>query len=347
MGLQNTALDRLEHFIHRYFLGMIVASYAVATLMPGFGLWLRGVRFGAAGGLEWSLPSLMLASLLFNAGLGVKTRELRHLLRNPGMVLGGVCGNLLMPLAFIAALSAALSLWHNPEEVQQILVGLALVASMPIAGASTAWAQNANGNLALSLGLVLSTTLLSPLLTPLALHAVGFVTRGDYSDDLHELASEGVVGFLGAWVILPSLLGILLHGLVGEHRLAPVKPFLKLVNFGVLLLLNYSNAALTLPGALSEPDFDFLAVILVIVVALCAATFAAGYWLGRVFRAERGDRVSLMFGLGMSNNGTGLVLASLALADHPGVMLPVIFYNLAQHLVASTVDGAVARRHPA
>jgi BASS family bile acid:Na+ symporter len=47
-----------------------------------------------------------------------------------------------------------------------------------------------------------------------------------------------------------------------------------------------------------------------------------------------------MFGLGMNNNGAGLVLASLELADDPGVMLPVIFYNLIQHLVASLVDSA-------
>ena len=45
-----------------------------------------------------------------------------------------------------------------------------------------------------------------------------------------------------------------------------------------------------------------------------------------------------MFGLGMNNNGTGLVLASMALADHPGVLLPIIFYNLVQHLIAGLVD---------
>ena len=45
-----------------------------------------------------------------------------------------------------------------------------------------------------------------------------------------------------------------------------------------------------------------------------------------------------MFGLGMNNNGTGLVLASMALADHPQVLLPIIFYNLVQHLVAGMVD---------
>ena len=54
--------------------------------------------------------------------------------------------------------------------------------------------------------------------------------------------------------------------------------------------------------------------------------------------------VSLMFGLGMSNNGTGLVLASMSLSDHPQVMLPIIFYNLVQHLVAGFADKRVLQR---
>jgi BASS family bile acid:Na+ symporter len=79
-------------------------------------------------------------------------------------------------------------------------------------------------------------------------------------------------------------------------------------------------------------------LILTIVVGLCSLAFGTGYLLSRVLRASRSERTSLMFGLGMNNNGTGLVLASLCLADHPRVMLPIIFYNLVQHLVAGIVD---------
>ena len=328
-----------------------MSSYVVATVSPGLGLWIRNQSLGNVNvfqaKLVFSLPPIMLASLLFNAGLGVKVAELKHLLHKPLVLLGGVFGNVTAPLAFIMAISFTMRLWHNPDEVQQILVGLALVASMPIAGASTAWAQNVNGNLALSLGLVLATTVLSPLLTPMVLHAVGFVTTGDYSEDLHELAADGSVSFLGAWVILPSLLGILTCWFVGEHRITTMMPYLKLINYGVLILLNYSNAALTLPDVAAHPDLDFLAITLVIVIALCLSAFATGFLLAHIFQADRKDTVSLMFGLGMNNNGTGLVIASLALADHPQVMLPIIFYNLVQHLVASLVGIAVFRRQPA
>jgi bile acid:Na+ symporter, BASS family len=40
-------------------------------------------------------------------------------------------------------------------------------------------------------------------------------------------------------------------------------------------------------------------------------------------------------------------VASAALADHPMVMLPLIFYNLVQHLVAGGVDRLVCRLSPA
>ncbi len=338
----------LVHLIHRYFIWIIVSSYLIAAVMPGFGLWIRTLNLGSFSvfqcKLDFPLPPLMLASLLFNAGMGARSAELRHLLHKPWVLLGGVFGNVATPLAFIMVVSFAMRFWHNPDEVQQILVGLALVASMPIAGASTAWSQNANGNLALSLGFVLATTLLSPLLTPMVLHAVGFVTVGDYSEDLHELAADGAVSFLGAWVILPSLLGILARWLAGDDRINSVMPLVKLINYCVLVLLNYSNASLTLPNVLSDPDLDFLAIMLVIVIALCSLAFASGYLLARVFHSDRKETVSLMFGLGMNNNGTGLVIAALALADHPQVMLPIIFYNLVQHLVASSVDYAIFRR---
>jgi BASS family bile acid:Na+ symporter len=80
-------------FIHRHFIWMIISSYIVAAMMPGFGLWIRNVSFGGA----ISLPLLMLAALLLNAGLGVKTEELTRLLQKPFVLLCGVSCNLMIP----------------------------------------------------------------------------------------------------------------------------------------------------------------------------------------------------------------------------------------------------------
>lgn len=331
-----------SRFAHQRFIWFLLASYLLAGIWPAWGLWIRRVTLGQIEAFQEqtlvSLPMLMLAFLLFNAGLGVELTGVREMPRNLKILLVGVAANLLVPLGFIFVVSRMMGFWHNLDETQNILVGLALIASMPIAGSSTAWTQNANGNMTISLGLVLATTFLSPLTTPLVLHAVGAMTTGDYSEDLHELATHGTGMFLAICVILPSVAGILLRIFLRQNRMVTVKPYLKLINSIVLLLLIYSNASVALPKAISQPDMDFLTVMLVIAISLCCLAFFFGWVLALMFQANSAQRTALMFGLGMNNNGTGLVLAAMALSDHPQVMLPIIMYNLIQHLVAGSVN---------
>src|SRR5262245_16291782 len=138
---QGHALSRL---VHSQFIWLLIGSYFLAGVFPVFGLWIRSVSWGTI-----NLPMLMLGFLLFNAGVGVEVSELKQLRRAPTSLGMGLLANLLIPIAFIWGVSQVMQLWHNPDEVQNILVGLALVASMPIAGSSTAWSQNANGDMAL------------------------------------------------------------------------------------------------------------------------------------------------------------------------------------------------------
>jgi BASS family bile acid:Na+ symporter len=169
------------------------------------------------------------------------------------------------------------------------------------------------------------------------------MAQGNYARELHALAGYGTGTFLILCVVLPSLLGIALHWAIGEARITAARPTLKLVNTLNLLLLSYANAALSLPQAVADPDWDFLTVILAIVVSLCVLAFGSGWLIARLLELGPGQKAALMFGLGMNNNGTGLVLASLTLSAHPRVMLPIIFYNLVQHVVAGTVDFILAR----
>jgi BASS family bile acid:Na+ symporter len=344
-------LDWLSHIVHRNFIWLLAGSYLIAAFFPGLGLWMRGVTFGEVSlGQERahvSLPMVMLALILGNAGLGIRTAELRGLLRAPHVLAGGLAGNLLVPVLFIFIVSRAMGVWHNQDEVQNILVGLALVAAMPIAGSSTAWAQNANGDLALSLGLVLFSTFLSPLTTPVVFDLVEHMASGQYADALEELESNGTGVVLIFCVLLPSLAGMAVQHTAGPARIARWRPGMKLANSINLLLLNYSNAAVSLPQAAVEQDWDFLAMILVIVTGLCTLGFLSGWLIGKLLHGGREQRIALMFALGMNNNGTGLVLASMAVAHFPRVLLPVIFYNLIQHLVAGTVDRFWCRREPA
>ena len=337
----------LSQFVHHHLLWFLISAYFIAAVFPSAGLGIRSVTFGDIPifhtTIHVSLLLLLLATLMFNAGLGVKTSHLKSLLQKTGVLLTGLIANLAIPMIYIFCVTLVMRLWYEPDEAQHILVGLALVAAMPIAGASTTWAQNSSGNLALSLGLVLSSTVLSPVITPMALHVFGEMASAEYERVLQDLAAYGSGAFLGLWIVLPSVLGLCVRFAVPEPQLTTVMPFIKLINAVVLLLLNYSNASVSLPQAVADHDFDFLAVTVGITAGLCFAAFASGYGLSRLFKLDQADRVSLMYGLGMNNNGTGLVLASLVLASYPRVMVPIICYNLVQHLVAGSIHEVLSR----
>jgi bile acid:Na+ symporter, BASS family len=340
-------MSAVSHFLHRHLLKLVILSYGLAAVIPGPGLWLKETNVldlvGLPGRFAMTPPKLLLWLLLFNAGLRVRSGRIGQLARRPGVMFAGLVANLVVPLAFLALMVPVLRAWHNPDEAAIVLVGLALVSSMPIAGSSTGWAQAADGDMALSLGLVLGSTFLSPLTTPASLHTLGLLAPSHYGEQLHQLAGRDTATFLVAWVLIPSALGIVVRATLGERWAQAVECRLRIVAPATLLVLCYANASSCLPQALGNPDWDFLSIIMVFVAGLCALTFTAGHAIGRLVGADRGQRVSLMFGLGMNNNGTGLVLASMAMGSQPLVMLPIIVYNLVQHLIAGGVDALLRK----
>lgn len=123
------------------------------------------------------------------------------------------------------------------------------------------------------------------------------------------------------------------------RALAGAKP----AGTAILLVLCYANATASLPAVAADPDWDYLGLVAAAAVVLCGSGFAAGWAIARLVRAGGPEGRSLVFGLGMTNNGTGLVLAGSVLAGAPAAVVPVLAYNLIQHLVA----GAVSRKfHP-
>jgi len=339
MAGRNSFFGRTQGFLHYHFLWLLAGSYLLAALCPWPGVAIRHtavLNAGAVGVI--SLPMVLLAFLLFNAGLAADATDLAGVVRRPLALLAGVAATVAVPLAVVAGLAAGLGWWHDPDEARCLIAGLGVVAAMPVAGSSAAWSQQAGGSTALSLGLVIASTLLSPLTTPFALAAVGPLAVGDGSPS--ALLGAGTISFLVVGVVLPSALGMTVRRLAGAEAVAGVQPVLKTAGTVVLLVLCYANATASLPGVIADPDWDYMALVVAAAGVLCGSGFAAGWAVARLVGAGGSQQRSLVFGLGMTNNGTGLVLAGVALSGMPAAILPVLTYNLIQHLFA----GAVSRK---
>src|SRR4051812_32775319 len=91
-------LDRALAFIDRHFLWLLLGSYLLAAGAPAPGLWLKDVTLGKIGLLgqttKVTLSMVLLGTLLFDAGLGVRARDLHGLLKGPWLLLAGFAANL-------------------------------------------------------------------------------------------------------------------------------------------------------------------------------------------------------------------------------------------------------------
>lgn len=331
---------------HHTFLWLLVGAYALAGLAPAAGCWLSGLAgsgsvFGHA--VRVSAPAALLGVLLFAAGFAVRSEHLRGVFRRPTALAAGLTASVVVPVLALFAAAPLLALWHDPAEARDLAVGLAVVAAMPVAGSAAGWSRAADGDCALALGLVLLSTLLSPLTTPLAFGAAAQFVPGDAGAVLSGLAGgDGAGAFVVAWVVLPTALGLAVRWAAGGARADAAGPWIKRATTAVLLVLCYANASACLPRVVGDPDWDFLALVAVAAGAMCAAAFAAGFGAARAVRADPARRAALVFGVGMANNGAGLALAAGALAGCPMALLPVVAVNLVQHLAAGWAN---ARLH--
>ncbi|WP_406378965.1 sodium-dependent transporter [Streptomyces sp. NBC_01618] len=262
-------VPRALSLLQRRLTWVTVTAYAAAALLPGAGLALRRVHLAAVpvpGGArtQLTLPSLLLAHLLFTAALRVPAGELPRLVRRPLSLLVGMAANTLIPLALPPCLAAALGRLPDTDGCSGLITGLALVGAMPVAAGATVWGGRAAGNHSLVVGIVLASTLLSPLTIPLMLSVASTVTRGHYAHDLSRMAATDGGAFAVISVIVPCVAGLAAQWMTPRHMLERHLPWLGLLGLVDAVLLTYSNACGALGGFLFHPRPALLVAAVVV-----------------------------------------------------------------------------------
>ncbi len=329
--------------LHRYFLAALVAVYALAAVAPGPGTIIREFAVSLPGGGQERASMLLLAVLLFCAAAVIRWSQVHELAAHPSALTGGLLAAWFGPALLVAVAGQILPRMMGAEATAGILVGLALVAAMPVANSSAGWTQNAEGNVALSLGLIVLSILLSPLATPFLLKLMGLVLSGDDTARIDQIVTQFSGWRFILWVILPSLAGAAAAHLAGPQRIERAKPWFRLITLVDILILNYANASLAVDRIWQQHEWTVIAIAALLAVAVSAVGILLAGVLARLWRLPREAHTALVFGLSMKHTGLALVLAGEILHDQPRVILVVLLTTLAQHVAAAAVDWRLGR----
>ncbi|MET7310232.1 sodium-dependent transporter [Streptomyces sp. NPDC005571] len=327
------AMDWLRRRLGR----AVAVSYLAALLLPGPGLWLRHPHTLPRIDLTLHTAPLLLSLLLFSAGLQVPVHALGQLLRHPWALLAGLTLHVAAPILIIPLVAFLLRCTPDTDGGSGLITAMILIVAMPVAAGATVWTGEGHGDQPTMVGLVIASTLVSPLTVPAVVSVLAPLLSTGYANVLGAAGPTMNGGFALTGVMMPCVAGIVARLLLPErgleHALHAVVP----VAMAASLVLTYTNASGALGSFVTHPRLLLFAAALVVAALVCALSFAVGRLAARVLRLDAPAATSLTLACGMNNSSASAVLITTALPDKPHLLLPVLAYGLLQKTAANRV----------
>lgn len=287
-------------------MAMLVVAFAVVGLMlPASFTWVAP-----------QIP-LLLGVIMFGMGMTLRAEDFKEIFRRPRDVLIGVAAQfVIMPLlAFALA-----TIFNLPAE---LAAGVILVGTCPGGTASNVMTYLAKGDLALSVSMTMTTTILAPLVTPL----LTWKLAGAWI----EISLVNMMLSIVQVVLAPILLGIIVNHLFGQfvRRLTKILPVISIV---AILLIAGGVVSVN-----AEKILQTGALLMLVVVLHNLCGFALGYGAAKIFRLNVAKSKAISIEVGMQNSGLAVSLAMIhfgAAAAIPGALFSV-WHNISGSLVAN------------
>ncbi|MEU3856535.1 sodium-dependent transporter [Streptomyces sp. NPDC028722] len=339
--------DRTTAWLRRRLGRAVALAYLLALVLPAPGLWLRhapALPLGDGAGLPLPVSSSLLGLVLFSAGLQVPAHALGRLLRRPRALVAGLVLHMTAPLLIIPLVAFVLHRSPDADGGSGLLTAMIMIVAMPVAAGATVWTGKGQGDQPTMVGLVLVSTLLSPLSIPVTVEALAPLLDGGYARTMTAAGHTLSGGFALTGVVGPCAAGVLCRLVVPRHRLNRLLSTVVPVALAGSLVLTYVNASGALGSFVARPRPLLLAAALAVAAVVCALSFATGRVAGRVLRLDPSVSSSLTLACGMNNSSAGAVLLTTTLPDKPHLLLPVLAYGLLQKTAANRVVRTRPRR---
>ena len=300
-------MKKLCNYISKYMGAIVVLVAAVALFWPSSFLWVD----------TWAINP-MLGVIMFGMGLTLSPQDFRIVFSRPkDIIIGCLAQFTIMPLLALG-LSWAFAL---PKE---LALGVILVGCCPGGTASNVITYLAKGDLALSVGMTATSTLLAPLLTPLLVWLL--------AGTMVEVDTIGMLLSIVYVVIAPIVVGLIFQRYLPKFTKSTV-PYLPafssiVIAFVVGIVVSHNADRLLVGG--------MIVVLVVMLHNLCGLSL--GYIIGRLLGLADSKKRAISIEVGMQNSGLASSLATLHFAAYPLATIPgaifSVWHNISGALVA-------------
>ena len=261
----------------------------------------------------------MLGLIMFGMGLTLKVEDFKVVFGRPKDVLTGCVAQFtIMPLA-------AWGLTQIFSLPPDLALGVILVGCCPGGTASNVITYLAKGDLALSVGMTATSTVLAPLLTPL----LTWLMAGTFV----QVDAWGMLLSIVYVVIAPILAGFFFQRFLPvftRHLVAYLPAFSTMMITLTVGIVVGHNAEKLLSGGL-------IVILVVVLHNLCGLVL--GYGIGCVLGLSHAKRTAISIEVGMQNSGLACSLASIHFAAAPMATIPGAIFS-----VWHNISGALAAK---
>jgi len=205
-----------------------------------------------------------------------------------------------------------------------LVTGFVLLTSIPTAMVGYVWSGIYHGDEPLSLVLILVSTLLGPILTPLTVKI--------FAQKTVSIDTRAMIISLLMMIVLPSLVGMLVNHTVGDKRTKKITPSLKLFTKIALFAIVTINISQIAPTLLKKATLAYIPIAL-LAATLALLGFPASHALGKLARLPLEESKSLTFAASMRNISASMVLAINYFP--PMTALPIIFGIITQQSICA------------
>ena len=304
-------IGRISSFLTRY-IGAIIIIFSI-------------IAFCWRDGFAWTTnyTSMFLGIAMFGMGLTIKMGDFQVVFSRPKEILIGCLAQYtVMPfLAWILAVVLKL-----PED---LALGVILVGCCPGGTASNVITYIAGGDVALSVGMTIVSTLVAPLATP----SLVYVLAGAWV----EVSFIAMVLSVVKVILVPVLLGILIRSILGK-QIQKISELLPLISVVSIVMIISGIVAVNADKIIS---CGMLVLGVVILHNLCG--MGIGLVAAKLLKVPYDKVTAIAIEVGMQNSGLAISLATANFAANPLATLPGAIFSV-WHNISGSVFAGIRRR---